>query len=58
MGTLYLGDVKLLPGMTPIGRRSGFNGCAGFRRPCAGRVSVIHEVDNWYVLKRFLSNPD
>ena len=58
VGTLYLGDVKLLLGMTPIGRRGGFDGCAGFLWPCAGRVSIVHEVDSWYVLKRFLSNPD
>ena len=25
---------------------------------CAGRISVIHEVDSRYVLKRFFRNPD
>ena len=58
VGTLYLGDVEFLPGMTPIGHRSGFDGRAGFLWPCARRVSIIHEVDSRYVLKCFLRNPD
>ena len=41
-----------------MGCRSGFDGRAGFLQPCARRVSVVREVDNRYVLKRFLSNPD
>ena len=57
VGTLYLGDVKFLPRMTPIGRWSGFDGRAGFLWPCAGRVSIVHEVDSQYVLKCFLRNP-
>ena len=58
VSALYFGDVKFLPGMTPVDLRSGFDGRAGFLRFSAGRVSIVREVNSRYVLKSLLSNPD